>query len=246
TVFLPWLRIKISTHRFLIVWFLVVFLFFSLSRSKIPTYVISLFPCLSIMLAQFWESNFLKKDIEYRKKIIYSIIILLVFLVLALIGSKIFLKKRYNLEIEILYLLFSFVCLSGLCLFLALRRKNLLLFASVSIIPLVSLFIFYQLFARDFSNFRSTKSLLERVKKEIKLEDTIIAYRFPKPSLVFYLGKKIVFIQDLSEFLNYLEKPRGSFWLFLKEDDFTNLKERFNLMLKNKVHKQVVCKLVIE
>lgn len=44
-----------SSRIFLAVWFLAVFIFFSISRTKLVTYIFPLFPAMAIMTGRFWE-----------------------------------------------------------------------------------------------------------------------------------------------------------------------------------------------
>ncbi|MCM8784528.1 MAG: hypothetical protein NC818_07205, partial [Candidatus Omnitrophica bacterium] len=242
TVFLPWLRVKFSSMRFLVIWFMVVFLFFSLSRSKIPTYILSLFPCLSIILAQFWESNFSRLERRFSRKIIFSMIIIFTFLIISLLCTRMFLKEKYNLAIDVFYPVFLVMVISVVALCFALRRKFFSVFLTISFLPLVSLFLFYQFFALDLGSFRSTKALLYSLKEEIKNDDTVLAYNFPKPSLVFYLQRKVFFLQDISELLFYLEKERSPLWIFIREEDYALLKNKYNFIIKSQIRNQILLK----
>ncbi|MCM8798158.1 MAG: glycosyltransferase family 39 protein, partial [Candidatus Omnitrophica bacterium] len=99
TFFLPRVKINFQKDKLLSLWFTVVFLFFSLSRSKIPTYVISLFPCLSIFLASFWKDAFSEKIKNLERKLILSLSLVFISTVLLIGGAKIFLQKKYGLAL---------------------------------------------------------------------------------------------------------------------------------------------------
>ena len=47
---------KVKAHGlFLFLWFLAIFLFFSISRTKLVTYIFPLFPVLAVVTGRFWE-----------------------------------------------------------------------------------------------------------------------------------------------------------------------------------------------
>jgi len=243
TSFLFWIKINFLKDRFLIVWFLVVFIFFSLSRSKIPTYIISLFPCLSILLANFWENCFSKKEKNFSKKLNFSLIFLLFLLILSFVGIKIFLKEKYALELNIFYPLIFSLILIFISLIFSFYKRFPFSFLTIFSFTFVFLFLFFSLFSSPLSYLRSTKALVEPVKKEIKDKDIVISYRLPKPSLVFYTRHKIFFLQDFLELLNYLEKKDASLWLIIREEDFSLIREKYNFSFKNKLGKYLLVKL---
>ena len=48
-------RVK-KVNIFIAAWFFVIFLFFSISRTKLPTYIFPLFPALALLIARFWDA----------------------------------------------------------------------------------------------------------------------------------------------------------------------------------------------
>ncbi|MCM8778820.1 MAG: glycosyltransferase family 39 protein [Candidatus Omnitrophica bacterium] len=212
TVFLPWLN-RVSLHqKLLLIWWGVVFTFFSLSRSKVPTYVISLFPCLSIILGSFWNEVFSQRIKYLGRKLSFSMVFLFLSMIFLWGGAKIFLQKKYGLMLprEAVYpLIFSLM----IFLFFVFKRKPLFVFMSALSLSLFSLIFFYRLFAVDLGNLRSTRALIFSLKEKIKKEDILIAYRFSKPSLVFYSQHKIIFLQNQEELLNYLGKKDKRIWI---------------------------------
>ncbi|MFQ5952646.1 MAG: hypothetical protein ACE5JK_04480, partial [Candidatus Omnitrophota bacterium] len=85
-------------HRlFLFLWFLVVFLFFSVARTKLVTYVFPLFPVLAIVTGRFWEIFISEgqrcSTIKRYMNVAYWIFI--IFGILGLIGIYFFVVHRY-------------------------------------------------------------------------------------------------------------------------------------------------------
>lgn len=86
-------RIK-GCRLFLLLWFLVVFIFFSISRTKLVTYIFPLFPVMAIVVGRFWESFTTgAKEIEKRMKIAYYVFAATG--LLAAVGIYIFVRYEY-------------------------------------------------------------------------------------------------------------------------------------------------------
>lgn len=80
---------------FLLAWFLVVFVFFSVSRTKLVTYIFPLFPVLSIVTARFWERAIRERS-AFLEKSLYGAYALVALLSLAgTIGGYIALKMEF-------------------------------------------------------------------------------------------------------------------------------------------------------
>lgn len=82
---------------FLLAWFLLVFVFFSISKTKLVTYIFPLFPVLFIVTGRFWEKAILenKRGGIYERHIYVSYILLAALCVAGVIGGYFALKPRY-------------------------------------------------------------------------------------------------------------------------------------------------------
>ena len=81
---------------FLAVWFLTVFLFFSISRTKLVTYIFPLFPVMAIVVGRLWEKYVTGTDsAKINKHIRVSFNIFLIFSIFAMIGIYIFVNLEF-------------------------------------------------------------------------------------------------------------------------------------------------------
>ncbi|MGB2629706.1 MAG: glycosyltransferase family 39 protein [Candidatus Omnitrophota bacterium] len=81
---------------FLLLWFLVVFLFFSAARTKLVTYIFPLFPVLAVVTGRFLELSLVKTgDRNIERYTTLSYIFFFIFTVLGLGGIYVFIMKKY-------------------------------------------------------------------------------------------------------------------------------------------------------
>ena len=80
---------------FFLAWFLVVFVFFSVSRTKLVTYIFPLFPVLSLVTARFWERAILEKKGIAEKYLYISYTILALLSAAGSIAGYIALKLEF-------------------------------------------------------------------------------------------------------------------------------------------------------
>ncbi|NQT33198.1 MAG: glycosyltransferase family 39 protein [Candidatus Omnitrophica bacterium] len=84
-------------RSFLLIWFLVVFIFFSASRTKLVTYILPLFPVLALVAGRFWERVVtLGKDDKRLEKYMKISYFAFIFISLgALIGFYFLMRHEY-------------------------------------------------------------------------------------------------------------------------------------------------------
>ncbi|MBU0683882.1 MAG: glycosyltransferase family 39 protein [Candidatus Omnitrophota bacterium] len=84
-------------HAFLLIWFLVVFIFFSVSRTKLVTYILPLFPAIAIITGRFLEKFIINKgaDNKIAKQANISMILLMISATAASIGIALFISHKY-------------------------------------------------------------------------------------------------------------------------------------------------------
>lgn len=216
--FLPWsifllgfrkLDLKDNLIKFLVTFTLVTLFFFSICKTKLPTYILPIFPALAVI-----DANIMDRYWGTRRK---EILFFLLFMALGAILIPLSFPSRLLklVDITALYKLSAFILLISLpFIFLIrfrLKRQFIYLFS-----VFFSIYFYLILnFAGPFSVYRSTKKLF--AGHEIDA-DVIYALRFFKPSLVFYSKKKIHEIDNLSEF------KQG--YLIIKKKDIEDVRKR--------------------
>jgi hypothetical protein len=215
--FLPWsiylimnfriLHFRVSFLRYISSFSLTTFLFFSICRTKLPTYILPILFPLSVYVGVI-----LDKKYEEIKRIEVGIF----FAMIVMFSAYILIRPNDLLKFlsygEILKAIFYTLLISLPLLFLMNRKLRVQITYLFLFFPLLY-FIFIYGFGGGFSSYRSCKGLFE----DVRIEGTnyIYSLRVLKPSLVFYSRKKIERIEDLNAF-------KGGY-LVLKKKDLSQL-----------------------
>ena len=183
-----------GVYLFGLIWFLFVFVFFSMSRTKLPNYVFPLFPAMALIVGVSLDSKLKvgKKMVEFYILALLSGIISLTFFVLPS-----FLKPDLIVELAFLEgLLFSlgivFMLFAISALIVRGRVFAGLLMNSVAISILL---IFLRIYGIPPVNIYLQKTLYEYAtySRQTLNEGGILAtYEINQPSIVFYSRKKIM------------------------------------------------------
>lgn len=245
--FIPWLGFFISIYKnikneflkykkgytYLITWFFLIFIFFSISDSKLVPYIIPCFMPLAIIISRGILNN-----ITISKSIILNSIINLSLAVLLFI----FYLKFNKINIEFIYISPMILILAFFSLiFLFIRRIDLykiislqIVFAflfTISICPLIT----------GFAHYRSGKEVANYVNTIIKTDSTIIMYKDYLQDLPFYTKKRIMLSNYTGELAFGASHKEGEGW-FINAD---NLKEKWEkestiLVFHNKNYAEIV------
>ncbi|MBI1870272.1 MAG: glycosyltransferase family 39 protein [Chlamydiae bacterium] len=205
---------------FLIVWVVVEFLFFSFSKAKLATYILSIFLPLSLLVAQFFED-----ELKVEKKLgvrIESIFLSVVFIGLVGLGGWVWLN-RFPEDLSSflavsLPILFGFLGMAIASFYGGVRW----VFRLVSGFALLGFVLFVQLLAPKIGESSSIKELARPIRLFQKRPERIISSGFFKPSLVFYLKPKIERVDDVIE-LKSLIHNSSNIIFFMKETFYFSL-----------------------
>ena len=179
---------------FLLLWFGVIFLFFSLSSSKLVPYIVPVMPPLAIMMGTFLDLH-----MDRGKSRPLGLGLLLNSLVLATFGVAAaacpFLDQRYGKELlpfvaPVAAVLILLVILSWAYYLKGESRKVVLalcVFAFLNIATFKNVFGFYD-------RIMSARDLASAIKSHARPEDVVVQYRDYDQGLPFYLKRRIVLV----------------------------------------------------
>ncbi|MBI2987724.1 MAG: glycosyltransferase family 39 protein [Deltaproteobacteria bacterium] len=192
---------------FLIVWAATVLLFFSLSRNKLGTYILPLFPPLALLTADA-VSRFVagEETRRWRQRwILYgSLFWLFLFLTMPLLSERIF-AARYPQYLPLnMPLLFSSLFFVAALLGWALRKERRIPW----IVLLSALWLtlwFYGDKVNDISELRSTRSLAQVIKESAVKDYRVVAIR--SESLPFYLSDRVHVVPHPGVVERLLQEP---------------------------------------
>lgn len=217
--------------RLLLIWSAIVFAFFSLSGSKLPPYILPIFPTLSILIAVLFHEiktgNFDRPWEITVLQVFFAILALSFFLPMipsfAHYISRVSMDSRsimHDLRSVSLWISSSAAICCVILFFKSLRRAHcvfILLF-------LFSLSTIIAIMAHSGVNERinTTKELALAIKQEPNPPDLIINYSALDLTLPFYLGKPVVIASYMGE-LEMGAKYSDARKIFITEDEFIRL-----------------------
>ena len=252
SVFLPRALVRLwhmKELRLFFIWSAVVFAFFTLSGSKLPPYILPIFPALCIIVAVFFEANW-RRPLPNYEMIIYGAFFLFVSCAGLACGFG-FLDRYLGAAPEIVSLLkdirgfsLGMACISFIVVVsLAFNRMRtfrslFFLLGGFSLLIVIGL----MLHAHVIDKLNTTKGLAEIINRTNKTDTIVVNYGSFDETLPFYLKKrtyiaaytgeiemgskyedaKRFFLGD-DEFMRLLQSDRNV-WVVFKEKRFARLK----------------------
>ncbi|MBI2996409.1 MAG: glycosyltransferase family 39 protein [Candidatus Melainabacteria bacterium] len=199
--------IKDQVPWFCLWWFIIVFLFFSFSRTKLLTYVLPLFPALSVIIA-FWFDEILVKKISSKGLMfglgIFFLFCLVIFYICLFKLDILLPREIKDLKLDFQIIFFAFLLLVGVSMAWASSNKDV---RGTIVILMSTMFLLYFgliTFLLPKTD-KHSQLLLRSFAKSIPKDVEIATYEIVKPSLIFYAGRhinKFNSIEKIQEKLN--------------------------------------------
>jgi len=182
---------------FLLVWFGVVFLFFSAASSKLSSYILPLFPAMSLLVGIFWHDLLKTPALVLRKGFFFSFI---AFLAILLITALYFglnppthWQHEYGLDMTIIYfLVFILLGCAATAFLLLLRQKYGSSFSTITCMMISIVILYVVQLAPLATPYWSSKELAQRLDPLLAPEEKLVFYRNMKDSTLFYTNRKAV------------------------------------------------------
>ena len=182
-------------------WFIVVFLFFSFSKTKLLTYILPIFPALSVIVS-FWFNEIFKKHINKNGLVIGLGIFFLFSLIVLCICSfnlNIILPREIkSLKLDLQIIFFAFLMFVGVSMAWASSHKD----ANMTITIILSTFLLLYFCLISFflpKIDKHSQYMLRTFAKSIPKDVEIATYQIIKPSLTFYARRKIEKFDSIKE-----------------------------------------------
>ncbi|MFC2140463.1 glycosyltransferase family 39 protein [Candidatus Auribacterota bacterium] len=216
---------------FLLIWFFLIFTFFSISSSKLPAYIILVYFPLALLTAKLIY-DYLKEDDQALGTLFqYGGYLLLLLIVGFSVGIYVAVIKdpdlsgaHYDSKKMIGYLLISFILL----LITLLKRKRYY-FIGVQFLMISSVLAQVIITLPKVESFRSVRQLGLIIKELKKTGDKIICYKDYLQSIPFYTGERTIIIGWKGE-LEFGFKNTSTEGFFFEQDqaiyDFLKGKQR--------------------
>lgn len=229
---------KQGIYLFGAVWFLVIFVFFSISRTKLPNYIMPLFPAMAIITG-LAINDILEKGIKRAWLFICCGFIIIVSLALA--GASFFALRRTSMEITFLPIFFwgTGICFLAIALFgfAMISGKYRLVSIGGIAAATIALLIFMRAYGTPPVNIYLQKTLYQYsayARQNLPDDGALVTYNINQPSIVFYSRRKILKLygegglKELAELAN-----SKKILVITKRENIRELEERFGLTLRD-------------
>jgi len=221
---------RVGSHKFfLICWFLVVFVFFSVSRTKLVTYIFPLFPVMAIVTGRFWERALSPdKPGEDRVSKLFDIAYLafVIFSLVGLAGIYLFVRYKYPSMAGAVLVSGSFFFTGVmLSIFFFFREKKLLCFLSIVLASILLILPVNKLVSPIISEFESSKGLAGRLKGMASSSDPIGGEDDHRRGIAFYTDRTdIVDIHPYNSLVEFASR-KNRVWGIIQDKHYRQLKE---------------------
>jgi 4-amino-4-deoxy-L-arabinose transferase-like glycosyltransferase len=210
---LPWSIVLLGSPRaidrrdrstiYMLLWIAIPFLFFSISQSKRPQYILPLMAPVALLVARIWHNARIGSRV--------SAVVLLVFgLALVIAPQFLHLRAEYGdaARFSAMAIGITFI-LGGALAFV--RNRDIVLIALT--IPIIAIPLAANPMMRAIGARRSEAALMEQIRPMVTPQTQIVGIEAFTGSMTFYLGRPIVVVTaDAEEFTsNYLIRHYANF-----------------------------------
>lgn len=200
----------------LLIWFLTVFLFFSISKTKLVTYILPVFPVMAVVTGRFWERYVFagKEDMALRRAMNISYYIFIASSFAALAGICFFVRREYPQATEGTFLAGTvfLICLV-LSMFLFFNGKKALSFFAIVLAVALSIIPVSMRILPVIEEFESSKAVSFAVKELSGPDEPLAGENDHRRGIAFYTGRTDIVdvhpYHELNEFVARKERVWG-------------------------------------
>jgi 4-amino-4-deoxy-L-arabinose transferase-like glycosyltransferase len=204
--------------RFLLIWVIVIFFFFSLAVSKLETYLLPMFPAVALLIALLWEELLTTRDEGLRQGLLWFHLPVVGLSLAAIVYVWLYppLEKslRYGIDQKVLYaLVLPTAGLLTASLWLLWSRRYAACLAAMVGVMVASLVVFTTLYAPTTDPYRSTKQLALNLDPRLPPGERLVFFRRLRDSALFYTGREAVVFKDPHDLDRYFADQERVFCL---------------------------------
>jgi len=231
---------------FALIWFGVVFIFFSMASSKLGTYILPLFPAASLLVGVLWYDLLYGSNRAVHKGVFYSYLPFAAMVPLVLIYVLLFPPGSLTTDAPINRPLIYFlgVWVAGYAVFsfgLVIKRKYKAFIGSIAGM-VTSLFLLFLIFIVPVLGPNiSGKELALKLDRLMKPGESIKFYLKARSSFLFYTDRKAELLQNPQQLKDYMNSGQRVYCVF-KHDDWEDVENLHGAM---QIVAQVGDKLII-
>jgi 4-amino-4-deoxy-L-arabinose transferase-like glycosyltransferase len=219
-----------KANIFLVVWFFVIFTFFSISRTKLPTYTFGFFPALALLTARLFDV-FSEEGLtlKMRRGMTVSIVLFLILIISGIVGLCAVAASKYPSAAPASYAAGSvFVLLMVFFTATLLMRK----YRASSIICILSFLIFllpiYYVVMPEIARYESSKEIAGRLAVLMKPGEPLGAETRYVRGIAFYTGKEDVLDVHAHHVITKFLDRDERVWCVVKEKNYNQLYDLYD------------------
>jgi len=211
SVFLPFSlyyqvkRIGDENNLFTVIWIMVIFLFFSMAGTKLPGYIIAMYPFISISIAKLIADFAAGEDsgIDFIMKRLYKSLAIFsaILVVMGMFFSLVVVQPQYNAILFDVNIILIMLGLGGLVAVVLFFRTDSVYNSLIALVVTMLIFTFYvsSFTMVHLNDFKPMREISKNILTSYKKGDKVIGYQtMYKSSFIFYLDKPINWIDDRS------------------------------------------------
>jgi 4-amino-4-deoxy-L-arabinose transferase-like glycosyltransferase len=206
-----------------LIWFIFVFIFYSLAVGKRAVYLVGLYPAAAILIGHYFQLKAFDKDKLIKNT---HIVLSIILLIASFLGAIIIFLAYQKLEISsvLIYLAITSLILITLSLFISLLKKRLDLQ-----LPLITTFSFLLILSitlvmPKIEYYRPIPYFAEVIRLESSKTDDVGTFSIDTPSLMFYTRRPIFQLWKIDEMIKRLEGDKTVYFV-TREDFLETLKQ---------------------
>ena len=212
--------------KYLLVWSISIFVFFTLSKGKRPQYILSLYPALALLVGYLgdralacWDDRF------YRKAVIIPSLIFLVILVLLTIGlpvgTGLYFKPMFAVSLGISAVT---AAAAGLIIYAWLKKNaRLLLFLPAGFVLVFTVFSTHLVIPK-MEDFKSPRPFCDEIVTRMEKGADWAMYKFYRAAYVYYTDSFVKVLTDEAQLARFLDRQNQAL-VAMTQRDFDLLPE---------------------
>ncbi len=225
-----YLHERSADSLFLLSAVIVPLVFFSMSHSKLPTYIFPVFPGLAMLAGSFWTNCINGRHRQRGEKhCVNSCVALSSALFAGLVAVFIIISKRYPVYLTSGLPLIVLLMASALLIaFAALKKKLLFAYTVISAVMLISFVYSTQFVLPKITPFKSPKEFSRRVKTVTPPGSPVMFYPRLREPVLFYSDRPGMVVRTVGAMEEYFSSAEKVFCV-MSMKDYEKLKGRLTM-----------------
>jgi len=184
--------------KFLSLWVIVIFCFFSLSGSKLAPYILPVFPAVALLIGRMLSMAFEEGGSALRVNLRVTALITGIFGLGVIFYPVVAHKPQLGfLEAGVIG---SILVVEGVAAFLCLRRSGLVgTFVALCLISYIFMIVGPQFIFGDLAQRKATPELAQLIKQNYKPGERVVSYGWYQQGLPFYSGQRVAVVGGRDE-----------------------------------------------